>query len=80
MSDHDQQVAAEAFPDVFSDAVSVAVNPFALALTFLLSDPSRQGDPTAARIVTRVRLPPELARALGEALAQTSKPTKGSKS
>lgn len=74
MSDIDQPAAANAFPDVFADAVNVAVNPYALALTFLLSDPMQQGDPGTAKVVTRVRLAPELARVLGEALAQAGQP------
>jgi len=76
MSDNDQPAAGVTFPDVFADVINVAVNPFGLALTFQLSDPSHQGDPIAARIVTRVRLSPELARALGDALVQAGQPAK----
>lgn len=58
------------FPDAYADSVNVAGGPFGMALTFLLSDPGAQGDPAGARTVVRVRLSPELARALAETLAQ----------
>lgn len=58
------------FPDIYADSINVAGGPFGVALTFSLSDPGAQGDVAAARTVVRVRLSPELARALAETLAQ----------
>jgi hypothetical protein len=58
------------FPDIYADSINVAGGSFGLALTFLLTDPGAQGDPAAVRTVVRVRLSPELARALAETLAQ----------
>lgn len=63
-------------PDVFADAVGVAANPFAVSLTFLLTDPVEPAGSLSARAVTRVRLSPELARALGDALVQAGQPAK----
>ena len=54
------------FPDLFADAISISSQPFGVSLTFGLSDPS--GGATG-RTVARIRMTPELAKALGEALA-----------
>jgi hypothetical protein len=59
-----------AFPDFYADTINLAGGPFGLALTFMLSDPAMQGDPATARIVARIRLSPELARVLADALGQ----------
>ena len=79
MPESERTAATNVFPDVFADAISVAGNPYAMALTFLLSDPDQQGDRAAARVVARVRLTPELARTLGEALGQAGKHGAGAK-
>jgi hypothetical protein len=56
------------FPDVFADTIGIATHPFGTALTFMLSDPSG-ADPS--RAVARVRMTPDLARALSAALTQS---------
>jgi len=58
-------------PDVFADSVNIGGGPFGVTLTFMLTDPGRPAEGDAREIVARVRLAPELARALAEALRQT---------
>lgn len=59
------------FPDVYADGVTVAAGAYSVTLSFLLSDPF-EGKPPAGvvpgRIVGRVRMSPELAKALMESI------------
>lgn len=57
-------------PDVFADSVNIGGGPFGVALTFMLTDPAQPADADARAIVARVRMTPDLARALAEALRQ----------
>lgn len=60
------------FPDLFADALTVSYGPYGVALTLLLTDPlAETPNPSMpGRIVGRVRLSPDLARALRDLLAQ----------
>jgi hypothetical protein len=64
-------------PDVFADVISLSTNPYAACISFLLSEPTAEGEKPTARLVARVRLAPALAKQLGEALSNsdTEKPT-----
>ncbi|MEP7360732.1 MAG: hypothetical protein ABI744_04045 [Chloroflexota bacterium] len=64
-----------AFPDVFSDSISVAAGPYGFTLSFLLTDPLRpvaEGD-LPGRVVARVRLSRELVDALVTILSRSVK-------
>jgi hypothetical protein len=57
------------FPDLYADSLSVASSPYGWALTFLLTNPPLEGEEATARVVARIRVSPELIRAMAEALA-----------
>jgi hypothetical protein len=65
------------FPDVFADAASLSGGPFGVTLTFYLTDPDGQSQGGRPKPVARIRVSPDLARTLGQALAQprTSTPS-----
>lgn len=63
----------ESFPDFYADSINVASGPYGYALTFLLTEPN-PGEGEAVRVVGRLRLSPELAKALAEALTKATKP------
>jgi hypothetical protein len=59
------------FPDIYADGVSVAAGAYGVTLSFLLSDPFEL-DPgpgvVPGRIIGRVRISPELAKALVQSI------------
>ena len=61
------------YPDIYADGFSVTAGRFGVTLTLLRSEPT--GEPGAhddpREIVGRVRLSPNLAQAIGEALGNT---------
>lgn len=59
-------------PDVYADAASVASGKYGFALTFLLTEPPLEGQGGGQRVVARVRLSTELARAVATAVAQAT--------
>jgi hypothetical protein len=64
------------FPELYADSVQVTRGPFGVTLTLLLLEPPQPGPKKAprARVVGRVRVSPELAKAIGTALTAAPKP------
>ena len=68
-------------PDFFADGVKVNPGPFGFTLTLFLSDTPQAGADQLGRPIARLRLAPELARALASTLTQaTSQNIEGSAS
>ena len=59
-------------PDFFADGVKVNPGPFGFTLTLFLSDGAQAGPDQLGRPIARLRLAPELARALASTLTQAT--------
>lgn len=59
-------------PDFFADGVKVTPGPFGFTLTLFLSDGAHAGPDQLGRPIARLRIAPELARAIGQSLAQAT--------
>lgn len=59
-------------PDFFADGVKVNPGPFGFTLTLFLSDATQAGADQLGRPIARLRLAPELARALASTLSQAT--------
>ena len=59
-------------PDFFADGVKVNPGPFGFTLTLFLSDAAQAGADQLGRPIARLRLAPELARALASTLTQAT--------
>ena len=59
-------------PDFFADGVKVNPGPFGFTLTLFLSDTTQAGADQLGRPIARLRLAPELARALASTLTQAT--------
>ncbi len=59
-------------PDFFADGVKVNPGPFGFTLTLFLSDATPAGSDQLGRPIARLRLAPELARALATTLTQAT--------
>lgn len=59
-------------PDFFADGAKVTPGPYGFTLTFFLSDAAHAGPDQLGRPIARLRIAPELARALARSLSEAS--------
>lgn len=62
------------YPDIYADGFSLTAGPFGITLTLTRTEPTLEPGPhqDAGEIVGRVRLSPNLAKAIIDAFAQVS--------
>jgi hypothetical protein len=59
-------------PDFFADGAKVTPGPYGFTLSFFLSDAAHSGPDQLGRPIARLRIAPELARALARSLSEAS--------